>query len=270
MGARRDNSGRKEDNQKERRKNRNRRRRLHLIDGIRGLTVVSMILYHAAWDAVYLLDYPWRWYRSSGAFLWQQSICWTFILLSGFCIPMSRKPVRRGILIFAMGALITGVTMVFVPDERVIFGVLTLIGTCMILLGVFEPLLEKLPAWEMLPLNFLFFLLTRSINSGYLGIGPLKLLQLPGSLYSGWVSAYLGFPPAGFRSTDYFSVIPWIFLYHCGYFLCRTFKQAGLFKNRIFKVRIPVADWLGRHSLAVYLLHQPILYLIVLVIQQWG
>jgi uncharacterized membrane protein len=183
---------------------------------------------------------------------------------------MSRKPVRRGILIFAMGALITGVTMVFVPDERVIFGVLTLIGTCMILLGVFEPLLEKLPAWEMLPLNFLFFLLTRSINSGYLGIGPLKLLQLPGSLYSGWVSAYLGFPPAGFRSTDYFSVIPWIFLYHCGYFLCRTFKQAGLFKNRIFKVRIPAADWLGRHSLAVYLLHQPILYVIVLVIQQWG
>ena len=52
MGARRDNSGRKEENQKERRKNRNRRRRLHLIDGIRGLTLVSMILYHAAWDAV--------------------------------------------------------------------------------------------------------------------------------------------------------------------------------------------------------------------------
>ena len=75
MGVRRDDSGRNVVNQKNQRKKRNSRRRLHLIDGIRGLTMISMILYHTAWDAVYLLDYPWRWYRSSGAFLWQQSIC---------------------------------------------------------------------------------------------------------------------------------------------------------------------------------------------------
>ena len=70
-------------------------RRFHLLDGIRGITLISMILYHASWDAVYLLGADWAWYRGPAAHLWQQSICWTFILLSGFCFPFGRKKLRR-------------------------------------------------------------------------------------------------------------------------------------------------------------------------------
>ena len=59
------------------------RRRIASLDALRGLTLVSMIAYHACWDLVYLVHADWDWYRGTGAYIWQQSICWTFILLSG-------------------------------------------------------------------------------------------------------------------------------------------------------------------------------------------
>lgn len=34
------------------------------LDTIRGLTLVSMIVYHACWDLVYLYRFDWGWYRS--------------------------------------------------------------------------------------------------------------------------------------------------------------------------------------------------------------
>ena len=46
------------------------------LDTLRGMTLVSMMVYHACWDLVYLFRQDWAWYRSFGAHLWQQSICW--------------------------------------------------------------------------------------------------------------------------------------------------------------------------------------------------
>ena len=106
--------------------------RLALLDSLRGLTLISMILFHACWDAVYLLGVNWPWYGSRAAYIWQQSICWTFIFLSGFCIPFSSKLLRRGLEVFGAGALVMAVTCLLLPEDRVVFGVLTLIGSCML------------------------------------------------------------------------------------------------------------------------------------------
>ena len=72
------------------------RGRVAALDALRGLTILSMAAYHACWDLVYIFRMDWGWYRSGAAYLWQQSICWTFILLSGFCWSMGRRPLRRG------------------------------------------------------------------------------------------------------------------------------------------------------------------------------
>ena len=64
----------------------------------------------------------------------------------------------------------------------------------------------------------------------------------------------------GFFSTDYFSLIPWIFLFVAGYFLHRVLEEEGLNEKLFAKGNVPVLNWIGRHSLIVYLLHQPILY----------
>ena len=72
------------------------RRRIASLDALRGLTLVSMIAYHACWDLVYLFHADWDWYRGTGAYIWQQSICWTFILLSGFCFSLGRRRPPEG------------------------------------------------------------------------------------------------------------------------------------------------------------------------------
>jgi len=77
--------------------------RYALIDGIRGLAIVNMILYHAIWDLVYLYGFDWQWYLGPVGTLWQQAICWTFILVSGFCLPLSSHPVQRGVEVSLAG-----------------------------------------------------------------------------------------------------------------------------------------------------------------------
>lgn len=187
--------------------------RYALPDTLRGLTLLSMIAYHGCWDMVYILGADWPWYQSSGAYLWQQSICWTFILLSGFSFSLGRRHWRRGWLVFGCGAVVTAVTLVVMPGQEIWFGVLTLLGSCMLLGALLERPLGRVPAGAGLVLSAALFVLTRSVNRGYLGFEGLRLAALPGELYRNMATAYLGFPFPGFRSTDYFSLVPWLFCF---------------------------------------------------------
>lgn len=263
-------------------------RRLHLLDELRGLNLIDMIVYHFAWNLVYIARIDWSWYRGQGAHVWQQSICWTFILLSGFCWSFGKHPFKRGLTVFLAGGLVTAVTLVFLPENRIIFGVLTLIGSCMLLMIPLDKLLGKIEnPVAVIVLTSLFgflFLLFLPVNGGHLanfaGIlqgeglfvgGP----ALPKTLYQGWLNTYLGFPAADFYSTDYFPLLPWFFLFVTGYLLHRlcsgcnlgkvNFLEAGIWR----KNPLPWAAFIGRHSLLIYLLHQPALYSITLIIMHF-
>ncbi len=234
--------------------------RYHLLDGIRGIVLVSMIAYHFSWNMVYLYGAKWSWYQSAGAYFWQQSICWTFILLSGFCWAMGRNHLKRGLLVFGGGALVTIVTLLVMPQNRVVFGVLTLIGSCMLLMIPLDKVLKRIPAEIGAFGSFGLFLITRNINRGWLGFESFNLVRLPRELYRGWFATYLGMPAADFYSTDYFSLIPWFFLFAVGYFLFKIFEKYGFLNWNCLQIKIPVFGWMGKHSLLIYLLHQPILY----------
>ena len=110
-----------------------RRIRQHGLDTIRGLALVNMIAYHACWDIVYLFGTDWKWYRSDGAYLWQQAICWTFILLSGYCFHLGRHRLRRGFMAFGGGLLISAVTLVAMPETPIFWGILSLLGSATLL-----------------------------------------------------------------------------------------------------------------------------------------
>lgn len=218
-----------------------------------------MITYHAVWDLVYLFDINLQWYQSEGAYIWQQCICWTFIFLSGFCEPLGKKKLRRGIIIFSLGFLIVVTTLIALPQNRVRFGVLTLIGSCMLLMIPAEKILQKCrPAYGLI-FSITLFLLTKNINQGYLGFANWNPLSLPNSWYHNFVTTYLGFPMPGFHSTDYFSLLPWVFLYTAGYFAYRFFAHFKLLKH-LESSKVKLLEWFGQHSLGLYMIHQPLLY----------
>lgn len=253
------------------------KQRYELLDMVRGITLISMILYHGAWDMVYLYGKGWPWYRSDGAYVWQQSICWTFIFLSGFCWSMGRKPLKRGLLVFCAGAVVTFVTIFVMPANRVVFGVLTLIGSCMLLMIPIDRAVRGMPKAVGFMVSLLLFVITRNVNERYLGFEELRLMKLPEGLYRNIITAYFGFPSASFFSTDYFSLLPWLFLFMAGYFLYHIMEDRlswwlGAHASRrafAFSCNRKMLSWVirpfsfvGRHSLFIYMIHQPVLYVV--------
>ena len=109
-------------------------KRYRVLDEIRGVTICSMILYHTVWDLVYIFERKWNWFYSDLAYLWQQSICWCFIFLSGFCFSLGKKKIKRGLFILAAGILVTIVTCLITPSQRIFFGVLILLGASMVIM----------------------------------------------------------------------------------------------------------------------------------------
>lgn len=235
------------------------------LDILRGFALVNMICYHALWDLVNLqgLDFPW--YDGWPGFLWQQFICWSFILLAGFCQSFSRQPVRHGVMLLAAGALVSAVTKAVLPEDSIQWGVLTFLGSAALLFHWLRPWLERCPPqWGLLACVVLFGL-TRQLEDGLVA----EYSVIPAALYqTGHLGNFLGFPAAEFASADYFPLLPWVFLYGAGWFVhavWRSGEECELPKRG----QLPALAWMGRHSLAIYLLHQPALYGALLAAESW-
>ena len=229
--------------------------RYSLIDGIRGLTVISMVLYHFSFDVFILQGFAPGWRSIPAIHIWQQSICWTFILISGLSWHLGSHRLRNGLIINACGILVTVVTLIAEPQEAIWCGVLTLLGCSLLLATEMKPLLEKIPAIPGAVVSFVLFLLTRDVQIGLFGIRGLWTARLPAALYATPWLTILGFPGQGFYSSAYFPLLPWFFLYLTGLFAGRLILKEPA--KALYR-KIPVLDWFGRHSLIIYMAHQPV------------
>lgn len=194
---------------------------------------------------------------NAGASVAADHLLGVHFLLSGFCVPLGHRTLKRGAQVFAAGALVTVVTLVFMPEDRVVFGVLTFLGSAMLLTGVLEPLLKKIPPAAGLAVSAVLFALTYHLDERWLGFGGLRL-ALPDAWYANYFTAFFGFLPFDFYSTDYFALLPWLFLFWAGYFLHGVVGRARMEPLR--RPVCPALGWMGRHSLLLYLLHQPVIY----------
>lgn len=239
--------------------------RYSLLDNLRGLTLISMVMYHTVWDMVYIFENDWDWFKGNQSYIWQQSICWCFILLSGFCWSFGRKKWKRGLTVFGAGALISLVTIIVMPENRVVFGVLTLLGSSMLLMIPLEKVLRKVNPYIGLVCTFFLFLYVKDISYGHLGWKEFGYIRLPQEWYCNLFSAYWGLPADEFFSSDYFGIFPWLFLFVTGYFVFRIFER-----NRwmdVLKVGgIKPLEVLGKNSLLVYMVHQPLVYGVLTVV----
>ena len=235
------------------------KKRYTSIDAIRGLLIISMIAFHTAWDLVYIFGVKWPWYGTYGAFVWQQSIAWGFILLSGFCWHMGRRKLRRALLVLASSVLITAVTLIVMPENRIVFGVLTLIGFGMLTVTMADKALSKINPFLGAGIFALLFAFFRNIESGSLGLFGRVLVRIPKSFYKNHFTAFFGLPHNDFFSTDYVPILPWIFLFITGYYIYAAFGRMKM-EKLYSSVGCAPLEFLGRHSLVIYLAHQPIVY----------
>ena len=236
-----------------------------LLDTVRGVCILSMVAYHGMYDLVDIFGLPSAWYTGLPGYIWQQSICWTFILLSGMCWQLSRRHVKRGLLLVGCGAAITLITWLVMPSQRILYGVLNLLGLSALLLIPLDKVFRKIPAWAGLLGALLLFALTKNVARGSLGFEGLVLCRLPRWLYATDLLAVVGFPSPSFWSTDYFPLLPWFFLFCAGYFLWSLLDKSPRAKALLQPGLRPLS-FLGRHSLVIYLIHQPALMAVFTVL----
>lgn len=239
--------------------------RYHLIDALRGLALVNMISYHFLYDVMVVCGRDARWYLRPAVHVWQQYICWSFILIAGFSFHWGRRHnLRRGLLLNLCGLVITAVTLIAMPSEAIWFGILSFMGCAVLLTIPLERGLKHVSPVLGLAPCFLLFLLLRRVDGGVIGVGPF-MLCLPEGLYRFRLLAPLGFPDPGFRSSDYFPLLPWYLLFLCGWFLGQIFESRADWQ-RTARVKVPVLSAIGRKTVWVYMLHQPVLMGICMLI----
>ena len=249
--------------------------RYRLIDAYRGITMISMVLYHTCYDLFAAFGKDPGWVAEKSVFLWQQSICISFILVSGMVWRFGRRrALKRGLILIAFGTAITLVTTAIMPDQAIHYGILTFIGIATVFMIPLDKIPHKPKSGKNNPvltellhivICLVLFAVTKHLPNGYIGTRYHVLAGFPDALYRHSYLAPLGLPASGFRSADYFPLIPWMFMYLTGHHLGNI-----LFENEAFiklgRRKIPFLSWLGTKSLLVYIIHQPVCFGIVWLI----
>lgn len=228
------------------------------IDALRGTAVVMMVVFHTVFSLDYLgveeFDVTrgfWRAFALTTATL--------FIAIAGVSLSVSSaragpalggrgvalKNLRRGMGIFLVGTGITLVTWLLVPSEFILFGVLHCIGLSIAL----SPLYLRLGRANL------------ALGAGIILLAPL-IGGIPGPLALAW----LGIHPADFASLDYVPLVPWLGVFLVGLSLGTLLYPEGLRGFRAAGEEGPLlrpVTFLGRHSLPIYLVHVPVILLLL-------
>lgn len=226
-------------------------KRYPLIDYLRVLALFLMIIYHLVYD----LDH---WTNSSldvGHLFWflvGKTAALLFIFLSGFSCGLSHNPVKNGLKVMFFAMLVTIATYIVFPEQYVRFGILHFLALMMLI----YPLLQKLPD--------LILILYAPLA---IGLG----FHLKNILVNTSVLLPLGLMYPGFASIDYFPIFPYSGVTALGILIYRYFaksnklqaKSKGKEKSPKKGKAYPMVTWISRHSLGIYLIHQPILLSII-------
>jgi uncharacterized membrane protein len=227
------------------------KKRIWELDALRGLNVLGMIGFHFIYDITYLFPLL-RWNPPGWYDLLARLCAVSFVLISGICATLGKHSIRRGLTVLGCGMIISAVTVALaltgLCDESIIiyFGILHCLGCCMLLWHFFKN--ASAPAlclWGALIAAAGSLFRRLCVSSPY--------------LYP------LGLTAPDFASADYFPLLPFF-----GFFLAGAALGRRLYPNRqsLFP-SFPTHGFFrflcacGRHSLWIYLLHQPILLFLI-------
>lgn len=223
------------------------RGRVWEIDFFRGIALIAMILFHLIWDLNEFYNYPIE-YSSGIVYVLGRFAAYLFIIITGISCTFSRSNIRRGLKITAVALVITIATYIYNPGVFIAFGILHFLGVNVLLYPIYNKLNKVL----------LLFTGTMMLLVGQ------AILSIP---MSHNYLLFLGLTSPTYYALDYYPLLPYsgIFLY--GIFLARILYSK---KQTLFKVNIdnnPVS-YIGQKTLIVYLLHQPIILVILYILSK--
>ena len=233
------------------------------VDTARGVAVVMMVIYHFIYD-LYFFQITDTLFTNRFWFYFQRVTASTFVVLVGVSLAityqravqkrapggwLARRFVRRGARVFGWGLVISlGTYFALGPEAYIQFGVLHFIGFA---IAIAYPFLRH--RWLNVGLGMALILAGKILQR--------YTFDLP------WL-VWLGFEPANHYYMDYFPAIAWFGVVLLGI-------AASNFLYRASGRTVPLPDlsnlwlvrtlrWMGQHSLPIYLLHQPILFALLI------
>lgn len=230
-------------------------KRIYNLDKIRGLTIISMVLFHLMYNINFFREISW-YNETLLNKVWQLSIALSFFIISGITSTLlpANKNIKRGLKTSIVGLLISVSTYIFARDQFIVWGVMNGLGLSMIIGGLLMN--NRIFSKKMILIFLLIFALTYNIPRN-----SLINVSFFNHLYEKNIFP-LGFPSDKFVSADYFPIIPWIFAYFSGISL-GNFLQKKNFYNKYGTDNLLAK--IGRYSMPIYLIHQVILYPIVIL-----
>lgn len=230
------------------------RTRSPTLDLARGLAVLAMISFHFCFDLVIFGLLPPEAVRTGILPLYARLIAGSFLFLSGVSFWMAHgatfRPAAfwlRFAVIVAAAAAVSIATRLAMPDVWVRFGILHMIAAGSLLALV----LRRVPAPMLLVLAGLCFVAPYGLASDHFA--------------SAWL-LWLGLAPHSPPMMDFTPVLPWAAPVLAG----MAVAKAGTGRDWWHRLLYPPAllqggllQWAGRHSLPIYLLHQPVLFALI-------
>ncbi|NKB83650.1 heparan-alpha-glucosaminide N-acetyltransferase [Brucella grignonensis] len=236
------------------------RPRLERIDIARGVALIAMAIYHFGWDLEFFGYMAPATTAHGGWKIFARCIASSFLFLVGFSLVLAHgRAIRwnavgkRLLQIVAAAAAISAVTYYMSPDNFIFFGILHQIA----LASVLGLLFLRLPAVVTL------------IVAAFVITAP---LYAQSDIFNRMWLAWIGLSTVPPRSNDYVPLFPWFGAVLLGIAAARIFERfnwlpmlSGGIQPQFLQKPL---TFIGRHSLAFYLIHQPVLIGLVYVFSQ--
>lgn len=232
--------------------------RVHMLDILRGAALIGMVLHHSlvSYEIVFTEYIEWLYGNAFAAV--QLVFVAVFLLVSGVCTHYSRNVLRRGIIVFAAAMLMTVATCFVLPAVgieglNIYFGILHMFGLSMVIYALLKKPLQKIPplvgivVFTALFIAYYCFYITEPIADTW------------------WLLPFGVLPRTMASYGDYYPLFPYIFMFLVGTYAGRLVKD-GKFPRWFYTARVPFLEFIGRKSLWIYVLHQPVIFPLMMLV----